>query len=128
MASNGHKPTTREGRRARAKLLVGPFAPKFLDELDQRFAAVQELRRRYQLLVDDVGEPSEAKKCLASRAVFIASQLETMEANALEGQEMALNSYVALVNTLIGILRQLGIERQVRTAGGLNAYMEARAG
>ena len=128
MATTRRRPTTRGARRAKSRLLVGPFTPRFLEDLDQRLGAVQELRRRVQLLADEVGDPSYAKEVLAKRVVFVAAQLETMEAAALEGKDIPITVYTQLVNTLQGLLAKLGIERQVRKAAvPLYEYLEARA-
>ena len=107
-------------------LLHSDFTPRFWDEADQRLTAVREIKRRYELLRDELGDPSYQKDLLAQRAIFVSIQLETLEAEAIQGKEIPIGSYVQMVNCLQGLLAKLGLERQVRVAGGLKAYAEDR--
>lgn len=87
------------------------FEPKFWDLADSRQRAVKLIRQRYDLLSADIGVDSVQKRLLCERAVFISVQLETMEVEASEGKEFKSGLYANLSNTLMGLLKTLGLER-----------------
>ncbi|WP_143543817.1 hypothetical protein [Rhodopirellula sp. MGV] len=64
------------------------------------------------------------QEILARRAVFIAVQLETMEANALDGKPIDLGTYTQGVNALSGLLAKLGLKRAMRKTTDLSSYLQ----
>lgn len=89
------------------------FEPQMWVNADQRTAIVREIRRRHDTLVADAGVDSYQKQLLAERAIFISVQLETMEVNASNGGEFAAGTYSALTNSLVALLKTLGIEKRM---------------
>jgi hypothetical protein len=109
-----------------AGTLPGRFVPRFWDEADGRQMMVKEIKRRYEQLREDVGAASYQKDLLAQRAIFISVQLETMEANAVEGKAFDAGRYTQMVNTLLGLLKALGLERYIKHAADLRTYLKER--
>lgn len=118
------RPTTRAGRRARqAVTLADRFEPKFLESTDQRCKVVRLIRERIEELKKDAGIDCIQKEILAKQAVFISVQLETMQVDALEGKEFEVGRFCNLTNTLVGLLKTLGIARTTPKAVNLKTYL-----
>lgn len=98
----------------------------FWEHADGRCAIVREIRRRYLELKEDCGADSIAKDLLVQRAVFVALQLETTERTAAEGGSFDSGKYGQLVNTLVGLLRSLGLERHIKKVANLADYVESK--
>jgi len=102
------------------------FEPRFWAGVDGRLAICKEIRRRYHDLKADTGCDSYQKDLLVQRAIFVALQLESAEVNAMEGKEFDLGRYTQAVNSLLGLLRALGLERKMKEVVNLREYVNAR--
>ncbi|OYP36442.1 hypothetical protein CGZ80_09065 [Rhodopirellula sp. MGV] len=123
--STTKRQSTRSARKAKKPAtLPERFEPKFIETLDQRQAVVRLIRRNVERLLEDVGVDSFQQEILARRAVFIAVQLETMEANALDGKPIDLGTYTQGVNALSGLLAKLGLKRAMRKTTDLSSYLQ----
>lgn len=108
--------------------LPARFVPKFWRDADRRVALVREIENRVERMKADVNADSYQKEVLAERAVFLLALLETSERGALEGTKpLDLGSYVQTVNSLLGLLRSLGLERRVKKVMGLTQYVEGQS-
>ena len=63
------------------------------------------------------------QELLARRAVFIAVQLETMEAKALDGEDIDVGVYTQGANALSGLLTKLGLKKAAKQAVALDTYL-----
>jgi hypothetical protein len=106
--------------------LPGRFVPGFWNNADGRSMAVKEIRRRYRNLREDAAVDSYQKDLLVQRAVFIALQLETMEIAAASGKPFDAGVYTQMTNSLLGLLKSLGLEKQVTKVANLKSYIEGR--
>ena len=106
-----------------ANELSARFVPQFWEKADQRSLVVREVRRRYDLLTKDTGADSHQKDLLVQRVVFISLQLETMECVAAESGKFDAGVYTQMTNTLMGLLKALGLERQVKDIVNLKTYV-----
>lgn len=103
------------------------FAPRFWETSDSRISVVKLIRRRVELLKAHAGgEESIQRDLLCQRAAFVSLILETAEVEAAEGKGLDMSCYVSAVNCLQGLLRALGLEKRVKSAGGLQAYLNGR--
>jgi len=121
------KPVTKRSarRRKRAKLSSN-FTVRFWEDSDGRLASIKAIKRRVEALRKDVGATSVQKDLLVQRAAFVALQLESMEIAAAEGKELDRGVYGQMVNTLLGLLRALGLESAQRAkAISLKDYVAA---
>ncbi|QDT54475.1 hypothetical protein Pan44_25080 [Caulifigura coniformis] len=105
------------------------FEAKFFSDLDSRTVLSQEIRRRRNELIEATGaEESPQRRLLCDRCVFLSIRIETMEINAANGTEdFQPGPYVCLVNSLVGILKTLGLDQQVKAAGSLQDYLRERS-
>lgn len=102
------------------------FEPHLLRDADNRFGIIKEIKRRYRLLVEDAGADSFQKEILCERAVFLAVRLESIERIAAETGEFEPGVYAAMTNTLMGLLKALGLEKQFKKAVDLKSYVKDR--
>lgn len=120
------RPTTRSQRKAKQPTrLPARFEPRFMEQADGRQVAVREIRKRLNQLMEDTGADSYQKQLLVRRAVFISVQLETMEVNAAEGGMLDMGCYTQAVNSLVGLLTKLGLQRHVKDSLDLQDYINA---
>jgi hypothetical protein len=118
------RPSTRSDRHAKNPATVPTrFEPRFWETTDQRQAVVKEIRRRCETLREDTGADSAQKNMLVQRAIFMSIQLETMEVEAIESGKFDPGIYTQMSNALLGLLRQLGLERKIKTTVDLKAYV-----
>lgn len=104
------------------------FDPKFISDLDHRHGVAKEIRRRFETLVADTGAESQQKEMLCRRAVFMGVCLETMEHEALStGQFESISVHTQMTNSLLGVLKALGLDRQVKNAHDLKSYIKDKA-
>src|SRR5580658_7890531 len=103
------------------------FTPKFWTDADRRVALVREIESRVERMKADAGADSFQKETLAERAVFLIAMLETAERDAIENvKPLDTGQYVQAVNSLIGVLKALGLERAAKKVGSLAEYVEAK--
>ena len=102
--------------------LPATFVPGFWKEQDHRTAAVQEIRRRYQLLRDDACVDSFQKDLICQRATFLSLRLETQEVEYAKTGQIDTGVYTQQLNSLLGLLKALGLEKKVRRVG-LKTYL-----
>jgi hypothetical protein len=124
--SNTRQRTGKRGERFAKEPATLPamFTPRFLEDADGRQAVIKEIRQRMDALVADTAAESVQQMLLCQRATFIAVQLETMETNAIEGKEFDSGKYTVLVNSLLGVLRSLGLDKKFKQTKDLKAYLE----
>ena len=109
----GHeKPTT----------LPTKFRAGFLAELDKRTELAKALRDYYASIVSDIGGPESighVKAALIERFCWLEAILQTLEhemANGTINKSDALGKWIQAVNSLSGLAKVLGIERNPRQA------------
>lgn len=113
---------TRQERKAEVSI-PDRFVPQFWDGIDGRCSIVKEIRTRYDAMKTDAGADSCQKDLLVQRAVFISVQLETMECMAAENGKFDPGVYTQMTNTLMGILKTLGLEKRIKEVTNLRAYV-----
>ncbi len=117
----------RNRRKKHGATLPARFEPGFLDKADGRCQIVKTIKHRLERLKADCNADSFQKQILCERAVFLATLLQTQELAAYEGEELNLGSYVQAINSLLGVLKALGLTKQISQIIDLKEYVEARA-
>jgi hypothetical protein len=105
------------------------FTPRFLEHLDGRTIAAKVLRQRLEEYQEDLGGEaslSYAQKSLAKRAIWLETYLETSEAMAATGETVDIGKQVQALNSYLGILRTLGLERRAKEVPDLQTYLKKR--
>lgn len=124
------EPLSKKGERSSKTqdiILSKTFKPRFLDDADQRFAVVRTIKKRVEALMQDAGGyESTQRAMLVKHAVFLHVLLETLETKAAQEGELDMGQFVQAINSLVGLLRILGLEKRIKRAGGLKEYLEER--
>jgi hypothetical protein len=120
----------RKGLRGRKTITIpAQFKPRFWEDSDRRCAVVRAIKRRYEAVKDQCGgNESIQRDMLCQRVVFIATILETQEVQAAEGGELDLGVYTQATNSLIGLLKTLGLEKRIKSFTDLRGYLDQKKG
>ena len=100
---------------AKSKTAPDKYSSNWLDSLDKRTGLAQEIHARYKALSDDLGghdQLSYQKRALVSRVLFIELSIQQQEQELAAGGEMDAGRYTQQVNSLLGLLKTLGLDRQ----------------
>lgn len=116
------KQKTKRRRQSHKPELPTKFEPRFWADCDQRFAPVRAIKERYESLKTDTACDSKQKDLMCQRAAFISIYLETMECDALEGKAFNAGTHFQATNTLTGLLKSLGIDKQAKSVTDIRAY------
>lgn len=119
-------PTTAKVSRRKSLTMPAAFTPQFWIEQDQRMHAARAIRQRLEQLREHAGIDSAQKEILAQRAIFISLRLESAEIEAARTGEFDQGTYIQAVNTLLGLLRALGLSKRTKSVD-LNSYLGARS-
>jgi len=107
----------------------GKFSPLFWEDADGRLARVKEIKRRLAALRKDADVNNTQKEMLCQRAVFLSVQLESMERRAAEGEAVDAGVYATGCNSLLGLLRALGLKSKSEAKRlSLKEYVEQKDG
>ena len=110
-------------KQSRIVSLPEQFIPQFWDEADGRCSVIKEIRHRYEVLKGDTQADNYQKDLICQRAIFISVQLETMEMVASETGSFNAGVYTQMVNSLMGLLKSLGLERKRKNVVSLQEYV-----
>ena len=102
----------------------------WLEQLDKRTGLAQEINRRYVELTNDLGGESQLsyqQRALVSRLLFIELSLQKQEAELSRGGELDSGSYTQQINTLLGLVKSLGLQRQTKDVPDLSDFLKRRA-
>jgi len=97
------------------RTIPNAYTPNWLDGLDGRTALAQEMRRRYDAFVSDLGGDdtlSYAQRSLVTRALWLELHLQQQEEALASGADFDSGKWIQAVNSLQGVLTKLGLERK----------------
>jgi hypothetical protein len=100
---------TKPAQRRPKVTLSGKFIPAFWEDVDGRILTVRRIKKRLAALRKDAHVESVQQEMIAQRAVFLALQCESMERRAAEGVPIEAGVYAQACNSLLGLLRNLGL-------------------
>lgn len=130
MTKKTTKKTTKNTKKTRRKpeaTVPARFQPKFWEDADSRLGIVRRIRDRFEALKEQTGADSLQKEILCQRAVFLLTRLETVERRAIEEGEFAeVGTYVQSINTLISLLKILGLESSKKKVVNLRQYISGQ--
>lgn len=119
---------TRGAKPKVVRMVPRKYKRGWLHALDRRSGIYLALTARLQELMQDLGGEdnlSYQQRSLCKRAIWIEARLMAIEEEvAAGGADDHAGKYGYLTNSLIGLYRQLGLERQVKNIGSLKDYIE----
>ena len=109
------------------------FEGGYLDRLDGRTALAATMRAQWQEMTDDLGGAdrlSYAQRCLVERVLWLEHWLRIQEQALAEGRldEFDAGRWTQALNTLVGVLSRLGLERREKDVTDLHGYLAQKAG
>jgi len=119
--------STKKTRRSRKTASIQKsFVPKFWELADNRVAVIKAVKRRAEQIKQDCRADSIQKRIIAERACFVSIRLESMEIDSIQSGTFDNGQYCALNNTLLGLLKSLGLERKAKQVMNLKSYIESK--
>jgi hypothetical protein len=106
------------------------YSEDWLAKLDGRTAIARVIRDRLEDLQTDLGgrdSLSYQQRSLTKRAIWMEAIIEQQEIALSRGEDVDQGKLTQAVNSLIGLLKTLGLERKAREVPSLRDYMEARS-
>ncbi|MHC1769015.1 MAG: hypothetical protein AB9869_32815 [Verrucomicrobiia bacterium] len=100
------------------------FVPRFWEDADQSLPVVKVIKQRYSELREATGADSMQRDLLCQRASFLTLRLEAMEVDAIQGGPFDSGVYVQALNSLLGLLKVLGLDRTVKSVTDLRTYLK----
>jgi hypothetical protein len=111
------------------KQLPEKYKAGFLREMDLRTELATRLRANYEEIIDDLGggnAQTHVKLAMIERFVFLESVVQSLEAQIANNPKEAdglMGRWVQSVNALTGLAKVVGLERRLRKATDLRAYL-----
>ena len=102
------------------------WSPDWLEKLDGRTTLARVVNERVQCLATDLGGMdalSYQQRSLCKRIVWIEAVIEKQEAALARGEDVDQGRMTQAVNSLVGLLKAVGLERRAKPVQTLNQYL-----
>lgn len=107
------------------------YSSDWLEKLDGRTTLARTVRSRYDALAADLGGHdalSYQRRSLCKRAVWMEAVIEQQEAALSRGEDVDLGRLTQSINSLMGVLKTLGLDRVARDVPDLATYLAGKGG
>ena len=98
--------------------------------MDGRTGIAKAVTQRYRALAADLGgldQLSYQRRSLCKRAIWLEAVIEQQEAALARGEEVDQGKLTQAVNSLMGVLKTLGLDRAARDVPDLASFLKKRA-
>tara|TARA_R110001592_G_scaffold44411_1_gene142957 strand:- start:2459 stop:2818 length:360 start_codon:yes stop_codon:yes gene_type:complete len=105
------------------------YSADWLEKLDGRTTLARAVNDRYHALTQDLGgrdRLSYQRLSLCKRIVYMECIIEQQEAALSRGEDVDQGRLTQAVNTLIGLLKTIGLDRQAHDIPDLATFMQQR--
>ena len=105
------------------------YSENWIERMDGRTQVARAIRDRLADLQADLGGPeamSYQMRSLSKRAIWMEAVIEQQEIALSKGEEIDQGKLTQAVNSLIGLLKTLGLERKARDVPDLATYLAAK--
>jgi hypothetical protein len=102
------------------------YSPDFMERLDKRTVLGKAVRDRFEAICSDLGGVENmptVKLSLARRFVWLEAMIEGFECRAAAGEDVDTGVWTQLINSWLGIARQLGLERKAKKVRRLHEHL-----
>jgi len=107
------------------------YTPDFMERLDRRTVLGRAVFQRYHAIASDLGGVdtlSHIKIGVMKRFIWLECVIEGIELQLAAGEQIDIGAYTQLINSWIGLARQLGLERRRKPVPSISDYVAAKAG
>jgi len=107
------------------------YSADWLEKLDGRTTLARAVNDRYHDLTQGLGgveQLSYQRRSLCKRIVYMECLVEQQEAALSRGEEVDQGRLTQAVNTLIGLLKTVGLDRVARDTPDLATFLKQREG
>lgn len=114
---------------AKVQTLPDRYSEEWVSQLDNRTRLAATVNERLQALSADLGDwesLSYQRRSLIKRVVWLEIVIEQQEAALSRGEEVDQGRMTQATNTLIGLLKTLGLDRVPRDVPNIAEYLAAR--
>ncbi|WP_417514805.1 hypothetical protein [Marinobacter sp.] len=105
------------------------YSADWLEKLDGRTSLARAVNDRYSALTQDLGgneRLSYQRRSLCKRIVYMECVIEQQEAALSRGEEVDQGRLTQAVNTLIGLLKTVGLDRMAHDVPDLATFLKQR--
>lgn len=103
------------------------YSADWLERLDGRTRIAQAVNQRYQALTSDLGNDlSYQRRSLCKQVVWVEAVIEQQHAALARGEEIDHGRLTNYINTLIGLLKTVGLDRKAKDVPDLHEYLQQR--
>lgn len=102
------------------------FTPRLWEDADGRIAIVKKIRRLAARYKEDSGADTIMKETLCDRAAFLRVRIESYESEGAAGKAIPENVLAAMTNTLMGVLKSVGLNKQASKSLDLETYLKSK--
>ena len=105
------------------------YSADWIEKLDGRTSLARAVSDRLAHLESDLGGHdalSYQQRSLAKRVIWMEAVIEQQEAAIARGEEVDQGKLTQAVNSLIGLLKTLGLERKAKEVPDLASYLKQR--
>lgn len=107
------------------------YTADFMERMDGRTRFAQVVQTRFRELTTDMGgldNLSYQRRSLAKRIVHLECLIEQQEAALARGEDVDPGKVSNTTNTLIGLLKTVGLDKAARDVPSLSEYLSKREG
>lgn len=118
------------GTQSKSAEIPGRYSADWIERLDGRTSIAKAVSERLHALTNDLGgveSLSYQQRSLCKRAIWMEAIIEQQEAELARGGEVDQGRLTQAVNSLIGLLKTLGLERRAREVPTLHDYIKRGA-
>ena len=128
--NNGQHMDAKRSANGKTKEVPEQYRADWLEAMDGRLGTVKAIRERLSMLTDDLGgvdAMSYQRRSLAKRVVWLEAMLEQHEAALARGEEVDAGRWTQGVNSLVGLLKTLGLDRVAQDVPSVQSWIKERS-
>ena len=126
----GRQMSAKNDTDGKLKDVPASYRPDWLEAMDGRLGTVKVIKERLRALCDDLGgvdAMSYQRRSLAKRVVWLEAMLEQHEAALARGEDVDAGRWTQAVNSLVGLLKTLGLDRVAQDVPNLTTWIKERS-
>ena len=107
------------------------YIESYADDLNQSSPLGRSIAARCENIINDLGgleNLSTVKQSLVKRFLWLETMIESVEYRVSQGEAADIGAWTQLINSWIGLSRQLGLDRRSRTVRGVQEHLAGKAG